>query len=174
MSSGLWSCLFVSLLICHKRLCHYVWGDWTSLLCCQGVQISRCSTFCTLCGPVPRRILQIRSVAIHKNFVLPFLSSKRAVLPLPSRSCCFLNKVQNTPPPNGAHQNSRPYYFLCAPPHRRRQARTGTTLHATVLFHSVAACQVPPKRRFFLFFFCFLCVLGAAFDARQLPPRLRW
>ena len=29
------------------------------------------------------------------------------------------------------------------------------TLHATVLFHSVAAHQVPPKRRFFLFLFFF-------------------
>ncbi len=63
-------------------------------------------------------------------------------------------KVQNTPPPNGVRQNSRPYYFLCTPPHRRWQAHRPATLHATVLFHSVAACQVPPKRRF-LIFFCF-------------------
>ena len=41
-----------------------------------------------------------------------------------------------------------PLLFSMYTPHRRRPA----TLHATVLFHSVAACQVPPKRRFFLFF----------------------
>ena len=50
----------------------------------------------------------------------------------------------------GEGQNSRPYYFLCTPPHRRRPA----TLHATFLFHSVAAHQVPPQRHFFIFF-CF-------------------
>ena len=69
---------------------------------------------------------------------------------------CDIGGVFWTPPPNSARQNSRPYYFsmytrtpaaaaLCRP----------ATLHATVLFHSVAARQVPPKRRFFLFFFFF-------------------
>ena len=70
---------------------------------------------------------------------------------------CDIGGVFWTPPPNTARQNSRPYYFLCTPPHRRRVMRSPATLHATVLFHSVAAHQVPLKRRFFLFF-CFLLV----------------
>ena len=52
---------------------------------------------------------------------------------------CDIGGVFCTPPPNSARQNSRPYYFLCAP-------------YARALFHSVAVHQVPPKRRFFLFF----------------------
>ena len=87
MSSGLWSCLFVSLLICRKRCCDYVWGDWTILLCCQGVQIC-CSTFCTLCGPVPHRILQIRSP--YKRTCFTLCRANRAVLPLPSRAVFWI------------------------------------------------------------------------------------
>ena len=45
-------------------------------------------------------------------------------------------------PPNSARQNSRPYYFLL--------------LHATVLFHSVAARQVPTEKALFSFLFFFL------------------
>ena len=52
---------------------------------------------------------------------------------------CDIGGVFWTLPPNGARQNSRPYYVLCP-------------LHATVLFHSVTAHQVPPKTRFLLFF----------------------
>ena len=38
--------------------------------------------------------------------------------------------------------------------------RHPATFHATVLFHSVAARQVPQNRRFFLFFFFFFCSRG--------------
>ena len=62
---------------------------------------------------------------------------------------CDIGGVFWTPPPNSARQNSRPYYFLCTPPPRRRQRRAAP--YARVLFHSVAAHQVPPKRRFFSF-----------------------
>ena len=54
------------------------------------LQISPCSTFCTLCGPVPRRILRIRSAAIQENLFYPFCRANGAVLPLPPRSCCYL------------------------------------------------------------------------------------
>ena len=58
---------------------------------------------------------------------------------------CDIAGVFWTPPPNSARQNSRPYYLYTPHP--------GAPLfHATVLFHSVAGRQVPPKRSFFLFF----------------------
>ena len=66
------------------------------------------------------------------------------------------DRVPDLLSPKHMRQNSHPYYFLCTPPHRRRRRRRqacAAPLHFTpVLFHSVAVCQVPPKRRFFLFF----------------------
>ena len=71
-------------------------------------------------------------------------------------------------------------YRLKSKTRGRALTRRPATLHATVLFHSVAARQVLPKSRFFLFFsfssrrlyscLCtaarrFLCVLGVALDA---------
>ena len=45
--------------------------------------------------------------------------------------------AQNTPPPNGARQNSRPYYFLCTLQHRRRHGRSSDHIRVRVLHHPV-------------------------------------
>ena len=63
-----------------------------------------------------------------------------------SATVCFGLQVQNTPPL---------LFSMYTPTPAAAGTRPPTTLHATVLFHSVAARQVPPKRRFFLLFFFF-------------------
>ena len=85
-----------------------------------------------------------------KQFRLQFRAVRRRCV-LTSKTECPKHTVAER-----ARRNSRPYYFLCTP-HTGAAAHTApATLHATVLFHSVAARQLPPKRRFFLFFFLLL------------------
>ena len=66
----------------------------------------------------------------------------------------FWTSVQNTPPSNGARQNSRPYYFLCTPPPRRRQ-RCAAPLHFTPLSYFTASPRIKCRQKALFSFLLF-------------------